>query len=268
MAHAINTRAQADVYCSDNGFWFNWGPQAWFDYFAVKIMHKRMHPVVPQTFLPIIQLSCDDKDAALAAWQHLLDYEDEKPVFSDSPRQKWRKIYGNLTREMEWGITEIYRYIPPATANNVLVDALARHIGGAGDGMIKLLEWSIARMTAKIIAPEDVEKENEKKLKLSNRIFKAFNFMYFIVGDVEITDWDVAGGSMTIEVSDCAFLRAGRLEKIPENGCLQFCKGSCEKLFGNDAPIKMEFDPHLPETGCTIRASWKHRDNLIAASAA
>jgi len=268
MEQAIISKAEADAYCTDGGFWFNWGFQAWFDFIAMKINHKRMHPMVPQTFLPIIELSCDDKEAALAAWQHLLDVENEKVLFSDSPRQKWRKIFGNLTREMEWGITEIYRYIPPKTANNVLVDAHARHIGGSGEGMIKLLEWSIKRMSSKVVAPEDAEKENAKKLKLSRRIFKVFNFVYFIVGDVEVSDWDVVGGSLTLEVPDCAFLRAGRMETLPENSCLQFCKGSCEKLFGDDSPVKMEFDPHLPETGCTIRASWKHRDNVIASSAA
>ncbi|EEB80510.1 hypothetical protein GPB2148_3328 [marine gamma proteobacterium HTCC2148] len=44
---------------------------------------------------------------------------------------------------------------------------------------------------------------------------------------------------------------------MPEEGCLNICKGPFEALFnGEGGGLKMEFDPHLPETSCTVRMSW------------
>ena len=44
---------------------------------------------------------------------------------------------------------------------------------------------------------------------------------------------------------------------LPEEGCLNICKGPFEAMFkGEGGGLKMEFDPHLPETSCTVRMSW------------
>ena len=48
------------------------------------------------------------------------------------------------------------------------------------------------------------------------------------------------------------------LNALPEEGCLHICKGPFEALFnGEGGGLKMEFDPHLPETSCTVRMSWQ-----------
>ncbi len=124
---------------------------------------------------------------------------------------------------------------------------------------MKLLEWAMGRSKGNQPDIDNIATLNAKKLKSANRLFSVFNPMSFIIGDIKFEELDTLAGTMKLEVIDCAYLRAGRMEKLPENGCLLFCKGSCERLFGDDAPMKMEFDPHLPETSCTIMASWKHR---------
>jgi hypothetical protein len=47
-------------------------------------------------------------------------------------------------------------------------------------------------------------------------------------------------------------------DALPEQGCLLICKGAFEKLFnGKDGGLSVEFDPHLPETSCTVRMNWE-----------
>jgi hypothetical protein len=258
MEQTLDTSLQSSEYCNDQRFWFQWGARAFFDYICIKTVYKKVRHIVPRTFIPIIQLSCEDRDAVILAYQRLLDQDNEKLAFGDSPREKWRKIYGNLSRELEWGITEIYRYIPAKTANEVLIDSMARQISESTQGLLKFIDWAMARRDTQSIKTEQLAAINAKQLRSAQRLFQWLNFVYFIVGDVEIEELDVAAGTLKMQVTDCAFLRAGRMEKLPENGCLLFCKGACEKVFGDSAPMKMEFDPQLPETNCTITASWKH----------
>ena len=53
---------------------------------------------------------------------------------------------------------------------------------------------------------------------------------------------------------------------LPEEGCLNICKGPFEALFnGEGGGLQMEFDPHLPETSCTVRMSWQTAGNTGAA---
>ncbi len=67
-----------------------------------------------------------------------------------------------------------------------------------------------------------------------------------------------------MEVPDCAWHVCAAPDSLPnpqalpEQGCLLICKGAFEKLFaGKGGGLAMEFDPHLPETSCTVRMRWK-----------
>ena len=130
------------------GFYYNWGPQAWIDmWMSNSMLVKKAMPIVSHTFVPILRLSGDKEQVDR-------DYADVKSrreilKWSDSPREKWRKRYGNFVRE---------------------------------------------------------------------------------------------------------------------EGCLNICKGPFEALFnGEGGGLKMEFDPHLPETSCTVRMSWQTAGNTGAA---
>ena len=78
---------------------------------------------------------------------------------------------------------------------------------------------------------------------------------------------DPANGVAVMEVPDCAWHVCPAAESLPdpnalpEEGCLLICKGAFEALFdGRDGGLRMEFDPHLPETSCTVRMTWQPRN--------
>ena len=69
---------------------------------------------------------------------------------------------------------------------------------------------------------------------------------------------------MTMYVPDCAWHTCAAQaslpnpEQLPAEGCQLICKGPFEALFnGADGGLHMEFEPHLPETSCTVRMRWK-----------
>ena len=54
-----------------------------------------------------------------------------------------------------------------------------------------------------------------------------------------------------------------RPKALPEEGCLNICKGPFEALFkGEGGGLKMHFEPHLPETSCTVTMSWKANQEM------
>jgi hypothetical protein len=91
-----------------------------------------------------------------------------------------------------------------------------------------------------------------------------FNPAGFLTGPAEITHYDPAGGEVTMYIPDCAWHTCGAQEDLPnpsalpEEGCLLICKGAFERLFdGEGGGLRTEFEPHLPETSCTVRMCWK-----------
>jgi hypothetical protein len=91
-----------------------------------------------------------------------------------------------------------------------------------------------------------------------------FNPAGFLTGPAEITEYDPGRGKVTMFIPDCAWHTCGRQSDLPnpnalpEEGCLNICKGPFEALFkGEGGGLKMEFDPHLPQTSCTVRMSWQ-----------
>ena len=92
-----------------SGFYYNWGPQAWIDmWMSNTMLVKKAMPIVSHTFVPILRLSGDkeqvDRDyAAIKSRREIIR------TF-DSPREKWRKRYGNFVREVEWALLELRKH--------------------------------------------------------------------------------------------------------------------------------------------------------------
>jgi hypothetical protein len=94
-------------------------------------------------------------------------------------------------------------------------------------------------------------------------LFETFNPAHWLTGPATISEFDPSNGVTVIEVPECGWHTCARAETLPnpdalpEEGCLNICKGPFEALFnGEGGGLKMEFDPHLPETSCTVRMSW------------
>lgn len=94
--------------------------------------------------------------------------------------------------------------------------------------------------------------------------FEMFNPAGFLTGPAEITEYDPGRGRVTMYIPDCAWHSCGdrallpNPAKLPEEGCLLICKGAFEETLNRqEGGIDIEFEPHLPETSCTVRMTWK-----------
>ena len=94
-------------------------------------------------------------------------------------------------------------------------------------------------------------------------MFETFNPAHWLTGPATITEYNPGAGLTVMEIPDCGWHTCGPADRLPnpnalpEEGCLHICKGPFEVLFNGDGGgMKMEFEPHLPETSCTVRMSW------------
>ena len=103
-----------------SGWYYHWGPQAWIDmWMSNTMLVKKAMPIVSHTFVPILRLAGDkaqvDRDyAAIKARREILHWH-------DSPREKWRKRYGNFVREVEWALLELRKYFSEAQFRDIVI---------------------------------------------------------------------------------------------------------------------------------------------------
>ena len=241
------------------GLRYHWGPQAWID----MVMSKRMlvdrgGPMVPYTFLPILRLSGDPEQID-RGWEEIKGRR-EKVRLTDSPRERWRKRYGNFVREIEWALLELRKHFTQEQYEQIVVGtsvALARE--NSTDFLDMMNSMTEQSSSAAPSADGSTEPGRWQKM-----MFEMFNPAGFLTGPAEITEYDPARGQVTMFIPDCAWHVCGAQEqlpnpdKLPEEGCLLICKGAFEELFqGEDSGLSIQFEPDLPETSCTARMSWK-----------
>ncbi|CAH0990018.1 hypothetical protein SIN8267_00101 [Sinobacterium norvegicum] len=246
-------------YVAPSGFWYQWGTQAWLDMLMSKSMIvKQAHPIITHTFLPILRLS-DDPETIDAGWAQIKTKR-EIIRWSDSPREKWRKSYGNFVREAEWALLELRKHFSQKQYEEIVVGTSVslshENSGKFLDMMNSMSDKSKAKAKKK---PKDPNKQSA----IEKFLFNNFNPGGFLTGPAVITKADIAGGEMIMTIPDCGWHSCGKQadlpnpNALPEEGCLLICKGAFEALFnGHNGGLKMEFDPHLPETSCTVRMSW------------
>ena len=238
---------------------YHWGPQAWID----MVMSKRMlvdrgGPMVPYTFLPILRISGDpeqiDRD-----WEEIKSRR-EKVRLTDSPRERWRKRYGNFVREIEWALLELRKHFTQEQYESIVVGTGVALANENSTDFIEMMN-SMTEQSANATPGTDGSTEPGRWQKM---MFEMFNPAGFLTGPAEITEYDPARGEVTMFIPDCAWHICGAQEdlpnpdKLPEEGCLLICKGTFEELFkGEDSGLSIQFEPDLPETSCTARMSWK-----------
>ncbi|MBW2274795.1 MAG: hypothetical protein JRG96_16125 [Deltaproteobacteria bacterium] len=77
-----------------------------------------------------------------------------------------------------------------------------------------------------------------------------------------MTNVDIAQKKLVADIPDCAWHWVAPsdslpvLGQLPEQGCLMMCKATCENVFDGRDGLQIEFEPRLPETGCTMRIRW------------
>ena len=105
---------------------------------------------------------------------------------------------------------------------------------------------------------------SKKPGRWTRLLFETFNPAHWLTGPASVTEFDPGNGLTVIDIPECGWhtcAAASTLpnpQALPEEGCLAICKGTFEALFnGENGGLKMQFDPHLPDTSCTVRMSWK-----------
>jgi hypothetical protein len=242
------------------GLFYHWGPQAWIDmWMSHSMIVKKAGPLIPYTFLPILRMTTD-RERIDSEWAEIRSRREKVRLF-DSPRERWRKNYGNFVREVEWALLELRKHFTQAEYEDIVVGtsvALGRENSAS---FIEMMDGMADTKPSKKAAASDGPSEPSRFEKL---MFSTFNPAGFLTGPAEITEFDPAHGSTTMEIPDCAWHICGAAETLPnpdalpEQGCLLICKGAFEELFkGEGGGLKVEFEPHLPETSCTARMTWK-----------
>jgi hypothetical protein len=241
---------------TQGSWWYRWGPQAWIDmWMSKRMLLAKSMPIVTHTLLPILRLSGDA--AAVDAGYEATRARREAVRWNDSPREKWRKRYGNFVREVEWALLELQKYYSPAQCEEIVVGtcvSTARETTAEFIAMMNSMSEKNRHKSGRRAEPRWLE-----KIILDN-----LNPAGFLTGPARMRDIDMSAGTMTMYVPDCAWHRCAAPEslpipgELPAEGCQMICKKPFEALFnGEGGGLRMEFDPHLPDSDCTVRLRWK-----------
>jgi hypothetical protein len=213
--------------------------------------------LVPYTFLPILRMTTD-AERIDREWAEMKTRR-ESPRWFDSPRERWRIGYGNFVREMEWALLELQKHFTPAQYEDIVVGTSVAVSHESSPGFLKMMN-----SMSETAVPKNTLEGPKKPAGFQKLAFDMFNPAGFLTGPAEITEFDAASGSAVMEVPDCAWHICAKQESLPnpnalpEQGCLLICKGAFEALFdGSGGGLKMDFDPHLPETSCSVKMTWK-----------
>ncbi len=235
------------------GFLRSWGWQPFLDLILGKLALKRLAPLVPHTLIPIIKLCSDNRNEVDAAYKIILGFHE--PIrFLDSPREKWRKLYGNFVRELEWACMELRKYFNKRAYEDLIINTTADYLSAALGPIIEALKTNMIKQSEFFNKKQTILSDLMNKMggKMTAMFFKVANITGWLAGDCEIREVNLREGLMVMEYVDCLMLRSPRLKTLPEESCLLGCKGSCEKLFEN-GPVRMTLDTRLPETTCEVR---------------
>jgi hypothetical protein len=241
-----------------SGFIWHFGPQAWIDWFMTHtLIVKKGGLLIPYTFLPILRMTTD-AERIDREWEEMKSRRETARWF-DSPRERWRIGYGNFVREMEWALLELQKHFTPAQYEDIVVGTSVAVSHESSPGFLKMMN-----SMSETAVPKNAPEGPQKPAGFQKLLFNMFNPAGFLTGPAEITEFDAASGSAIMEVPDCAWHVCAKQESLPnpnalpEQGCLLICKGAFEALFdGSEGGLKMDFDPHLPETSCSVKMTWK-----------
>ncbi len=235
-----------------------WGLQAIWDAWAVRGIVGGMEYLVPQTLMPVLRLVSGDPVAADHAYAAVLAQREAVGRF-DSPRERWRKGYGQFVRELEWVSQELKKHLSDEEYQALVSGAVARaieHWAGALKPKFVQLFADKPGVSKKHGSARVKALERKVTKFISENMFKHFNAVSFLVGPMQIRQMDMEAGYIEAYIPECAMHTVVGTGKPQEQACLVSCKGGTELAFGKDSPLRIELEPHLPGLSCTMRASW------------
>ncbi|MFK7730287.1 MAG: hypothetical protein AB8B48_01580 [Pseudomonadales bacterium] len=247
-----------------SGFFYQWGPQAWIDmWMSDKMLVKKASLIVSHTLLPILRLSCDDREKLEQDYQTIRARREVVKLF-EAPREKWRKRYGNFVREVEWALLELRKYYSQAQYEDIVIGTSVATSHETSADFLAMMNSMPEKNKRKLNKKKKASKSGSTEPgRISKVMFEMFNPAGWLTGPATITELDPANGRTVIHIPECGWHVCAKQsslpnpDALPEEGCLNICKGPFEALFkGENGGLKMEFEPHLPETSCTVRMTW------------
>jgi hypothetical protein len=245
----------------------HWGPQAWIDMWILDaVLVKHGQPLVAYTLVPMIRLVADDPSDVDARFKEFCS-ANERVRWLDSPRERWRKRYGRFVREIEWAFLELRRHFSQSEYERIVVESATAIMYERIGGVLKFANTALnpgeqARYGAKSSASVVNRGFRARMNNALVRLIDPSRFAHFLTGDGTVTNVDIAKGQLDVDIPDCAWHRVAPssslpvLGQLPEQGCLVMCKATCENVFDGRDGLRIEFEPHLPETSCTMRIRW------------
>ena len=242
--------------------WTKWNPQAWVDFFVVKVMMGKVSDVIPKTYVPILRLVSDDAGKVDDAYRQVLALREPIRLF-DSPRDKWRRMYGSYIRELEWVYGELRKHFPKHEYEELVVDIMARTIQGALGTMLPTVSKSTQKRGQVARDPVAGGKKPFSIGRAAGRMFERImsgfigrwmmanmNPVNAIVGPIELKR--PPEGGLQLYIPRCWMHTAPGDGATKDQTCLWACKGACERVFGPESIAPMYFEPHLPDFSCTL----------------
>jgi hypothetical protein len=243
--------------------WQQWNLQAWFDYTMIKLMMSRISDVIPKTYVPILRLVAEDAGKVDDGYRQVVSLRTPTRFF-DSPRERWRKIYGSYIRELDWVYRELQRHFPTEEYQELVIDIMARAIRDAMSTFLPSLEKATRSKASASAGPHApgqrpgaVSRGGGKAFdkamsgRLGRWLMNHLNPASFMVGPVEMKMLE--GGELEMYIPRCWMHAAPSDGRTQDEACVQGCKGACERVFNRETPVFMLFEPHLPEYSCTLR---------------
>jgi len=225
---------------------------------------KKAHPIVSHTFMPILRLSCNDREALELHYQAVRARREPIRLF-ESPREKWRKRYGNFVREVEWALLELRKYYSQEQYEDTVIGTSVALSHETSTDFLKMMN----SMPHKNKGKKPRQQKSTEPGWFTRLMFEVFNPAGWLTGPAKITEFDPAKGRTVMKIPECGWHVCAKPDSLPnpkalpEEGCLNICKGPFEALFkGEGGGLKMHFEPHLPETSCTVTMSWKANQEM------
>jgi len=249
------------------GGWSKWNLQAWIDFLVVRTMMKNVADCIPKTYVPILRLVAEDAGKVDDEYQQVLALREPRR-WTDSPRDKWRKLYGSYIRELEWVYGELRKYFPKHEYQELVVDIMARTMKDALGNMLPTVEKGTRSAADRDRDPNlATRKPNAVARWFAHQVERAMvgapgqwlmghaNPMNGIVGPTEMKFLD--DGNIEMFIPRCWMHTAPGDGQTQDQTCLWGCKGASERVFGPDSIAPMYFEPHLPDFSCTLTVKLK-----------
>ncbi len=206
--------------------YYNWGHQAIFTYLSGKAAMKRLYPFVTHTLLQILKLCADNRKDVQEAFEKIQGLNEEIRFF-DSPYEKYRKLYGNYIRGIEWCCLQLRKYFNKRAYEELIIETTCGYnydvMGKYADNLGKAMLMGRSR--------EMIKKKPAKSEAFINKIATKIidfgyryilNVTFWLVGDATFEAYNLRTGEMVLKVPDCLMLRAPRMKQLPEESCLLF----------------------------------------------